>query len=820
MRRLRFGLITIVIGGLLVANPISAHADATPAPKPARTPSVQERLKADRDRALPADTPQRDGSALLERPAPTRLKPDTFRGDCDTVRKSLRPSPGKRYAACVRPGDAKALADPGRLQALDVIDLPQFCIDNAFTTWVFYRTEACAIFARTLIVLDLETGEPVGALEYLETNFSYTSTSIETWAQQIEIRPYGGWGAGLFPGTMVEGTATCTKSCFNRISTFPPQSVREGADATGESFFDTTAVIPGMVGDAFTKFSYVFSNPGWAGPSTPASATPPKVRCDNALPGSSYIGCVFPDNIPVMQYARAGAYPELAHHLDDAQKSGLPGAYPAGPPLTRLVDKPEQDKNRNKACPRQDRGGYPRPPTKSCDEYPMASTRQGAAQAPVGAARTHDWCQINEPAGSGPVGYSVCMIDAVQNSSGGQSLNDYFYTRERVIDADPFYVWITGTDTGPNPLPPDYPPTANAGPDVGGDEGSPIVLSGSATDDNGPPRTSWSWRPGPGVDPGASCRFGDASAAATTITCNDDGTFYVTLEADDGIHDQPSSDEATVTVYNVPPQVRFRGPNLVRAAAGDELGITTPRPWQLFRVGDPVTLSTTFTDPGTNDTQSCTIRWDDGSAVQSFDAADGKCARTHTFTHAGMYTITPGITDDDAGVAEALQVMVIVYDPAAGVASGNGWLNSPGDTGFDFTGSYPTRAATVPDGAVTFALPPAANLNLRNHQHLDWMVVTPDGKIAIKGTAERIPGQNVGFVLYGYYGCPAGQTTGCQPGPHRLRMVVWDSTADGPIPEGVPAIYDNRGAASFDVDQANPQTVSQGQLLIQHPPIG
>jgi hypothetical protein len=52
------------------------------------------------------------------------------------------------------------------------------------------------IFARTLIVLDLETGEPVGALEYLETNFAYTSTSIESWAQQIEIQPYGGWGAG------------------------------------------------------------------------------------------------------------------------------------------------------------------------------------------------------------------------------------------------------------------------------------------------------------------------------------------------------------------------------------------------------------------------------------------------------------------------------------------------------------------------------------------------------------------------------------------------------------------------------------------------
>jgi hypothetical protein len=28
----------------------------------------------------------------------------------------------------------------------------------------------------------------------------------------------------------------------------------------------------------------------------------------------------------------------------------------------------------------------------------------------------------------------------------------------------------------------------------------------------------------------------------------------------------------------------------------------SPKPWQPFRVGDPVTLTTNFTDPGSNDT--------------------------------------------------------------------------------------------------------------------------------------------------------------------------------------------------------------------------
>ena len=232
-----------------------------------------------------------------------------------------------------------------------------------------------------------------------------------------------------------------------------------------------------------------------------------------------------------------------------------------------------------------------------------------------------------------------------------------------------------------------------------------------------------------------------------------------------------------------------------------------------------MTLATNFDDPGTNDTQTCAIAWDDGTST-STNAPGYVCQATHRYTRAGMYTIRPAITDDDGGVSESTSVMVVVYDPAAGTAQGNGWLNPGADGGFDFTSSYPLRSATVPDGALTFALPPALNLNLRNHQHLDWLVVTTDGKIAIKGTAERIPGQNVGFVLYGYYGCPPSTSTGCQPGPNRLRMVVWDSSANGPIPDGVTAIYDNRPGASFDVDQANPQNVYQGTILIQHPPIG
>jgi len=163
---------------------------------------------------------------------------------------------------------------------------------------------------------------------------------------------------------------------------------------------------------------------------------PPKVRCDNATPGRG-IGCVFPDYTPTIVYTDSPQYccPEVARHIRQAQQSGLPGAYPSGTPLTRLTDSSLIDSNGRTAC----KDSYVRPPGKSCDEYPFRSTWQGARTG-GGNPRTFSWCSIPQvPAGSGPAGYSVCMVTATQNSTAGTALST-FYGSNRVIDNEPFRV--------------------------------------------------------------------------------------------------------------------------------------------------------------------------------------------------------------------------------------------------------------------------------------------------------------------------------------------------------------------------------------------
>ncbi|GHH29554.1 hypothetical protein GCM10018780_87760 [Streptomyces lanatus] len=132
-------------------------------------------------------------------------------------------------------------------------------------------------------------------------------------------------------------------------------------------------------------------------------------------------------------YSRA-ANPELASHVSRAQASGLPGATFEAP-LTRTTDPAVNQDNRDKAC-----GDAPSVTGKSCDEYPVASSYQGLSAG--GTRRTFDGCGFpGIPAGQGPTGVSVCMINATENSSQG-GLHSAMYRSERVLDKDPFRVEV------------------------------------------------------------------------------------------------------------------------------------------------------------------------------------------------------------------------------------------------------------------------------------------------------------------------------------------------------------------------------------------
>lgn len=125
------------------------------------------------------------------------------------------------------------------------------------------------------------------------------------------------------------------------------------------------------------------------------------------------------------------AITESTRHIRDAQQhpersfpsrvgKTVPGATE---PLHRLIDEDKQAANRRAAigtC--EDVWGDYAGTRLQCDEYPFASTKEGA--------------------NAGDDRYSARLIDGKDNENGGRRLNS-MYTANRILDGDPFYVKVT-----------------------------------------------------------------------------------------------------------------------------------------------------------------------------------------------------------------------------------------------------------------------------------------------------------------------------------------------------------------------------------------
>lgn len=142
------------------------------------------------------------------------------------------------------------------------------------------------------------------------------------------------------------------------------------------------------------------------------------------------------------------------------------------------------------------------------------------------------------------------------------------------------------------------------------EEGSAIALSAAATDADGDPLTlSWSVTIPPPND--GSCVFSAPTSALTDITCDDDGTVEVKPTGDDGF-DPPVSDAVSIDVGNVAPSL-----------AVDD-GEPVP-------VDQQVPISAAVTDPGANDTLTCSFGWGDGGLPDEVVPARGDCAASHGY---------------------------------------------------------------------------------------------------------------------------------------------------------------------------------------------
>ena len=197
------------------------------------------------------------------------------------------------------------------------------------------------------------------------------------------------------------------------------------------------------------------------------------------------------------------------------------------------------------------------------------------------------------------------------------------------------------------------------------DEGSDLFMLGEIN----PPTLTF---PGPFVtfswaslfdllrsDPGSTCTITPPGRLSIHLNCNDDGGVSVMLWATRGAERKFAS--YPVSVKNVAPEI-------------DEATISAPA--RVF-TGTVVDVTLSFDDPGTNDSQDCTIVWvgptpspaTKAATVAASPASRRTCSVPTTFATPGTYTGTIAVTDDDGGTDTATRSVAIEVVPGASAAA-------------------------------------------------------------------------------------------------------------------------------------------------------
>lgn len=290
----------------------------------------------------------------------------------------------------------------------------------------------------------------------------------------------------------------------------------------------------------------------------------------------------------------------------------------------------------------------------------QALGREGRVGAATGYHLHHEVAVFNDPTNTSPFSTNGGFL---QNGSNVVAFV-CFLDGDTVV-ADNLY---TDTETYTAGACADTAPTANAGGPYFVDEGSTVQLDGTGSSDTEDDILNYSWS--------AATNLDDASIAQPVYSAVllDDSSENLTLtvtqktKSDGDVTALDDEDTTTVTVENVAPEVD---------AVGD-----------IIDEGGTATVSATFTDPGTLDTHTATIDWDDGSLVQIVTVAQLAAGVDHVYGDNGVFSVLVTVTDDDGGSGDdTATVTVNNANPTADID----------ETGTILINGVPTFLANVGD---------------------------------------------------------------------------------------------------------------------------
>lgn len=258
----------------------------------------------------------------------------------------------------------------------------------------------------------------------------------------------------------------------------------------------------------------------------------------------------------------------------------------------------------------------------TCKEVKTVSDLLGAVPAVIAAQLNELTLTVDDDR---PVTIPNDNISPPLPQTGPKTVRYHIDTRP--LDTRPHTLCVTahGTDHGPgregsvtecHTVIVNAAPVVRANGPYTGTHGKPVQLNGTLDDDEPKATVTWS------VDPRAGCTFADAHALSTTVTCTEQGTFDLTLTADDRLH-PPVASSTKLTIINEAPKVSAGGP------------YTGPE-------DQPIPIEGTATDA---DDPQLTVKWSVSEGVPCTFADATKLSTTVTCTEHDTFDLILTVGD-------------------------------------------------------------------------------------------------------------------------------------------------------------------------------
>ncbi|MBF6050284.1 hypothetical protein GO001_34835 [Streptomyces sp. NRRL B-1677] len=445
---------------LVLGGSAAAHAAEQPAPKVEGPAPV---LAAEQHPGfMPLNGPRPSSSKTVSTDAPT-----SSTGDCADVQKNPQRfmKPGEDTTWCFS-WDGPSETAKNRRSITGTPGMVWCDVVQGKMVEQATRESICGHHVFTGKIID-KTGLPAGEITGTVAQEVFTKNSETGFDENFFLRITDATGEAK-AGMTASIAAECVGACQQGPDPWKGNaSLQKGTVLEGTWHRSWT----GTTGHAGFKIGYALVFKSGNKDSKPAAIGwtwakgADAVRCDNEI--TKYAGCAIPTFTPTMEFNR-DKYPSASDYMSKQSVFllGKPGnEYYGGKPLHREADDKKAGDNRNVVCDKTFNkiDNFSGKFEIQCDEYPFARTKESGGQLGIksgsecayqgelvpggtqagGAIPNFAYSVKSAKASSAPAGTAACARSGMSKNDNEGIGGDLarFFTKNRVLDNDPFWVY-------------------------------------------------------------------------------------------------------------------------------------------------------------------------------------------------------------------------------------------------------------------------------------------------------------------------------------------------------------------------------------------